>query len=54
MQIFGYVKNREAKVKVVFANGEVVEGPLLAVLTRMDVLQQVESAVVGHSGLFIQ
>ncbi|GIM48439.1 hypothetical protein DNHGIG_39880 [Collibacillus ludicampi] len=49
MQIFGYVKNRKAKVKVVFANGEVVEGPLLGVLTRMDVLKHVESAVVAHT-----
>lgn len=51
MQIFGFVKNHEAKVKVVFKNGVVIEGPLLGVLTRMDVLQHVESAVVGHSGL---
>lgn len=40
MKVFGYVKNREAKVKVVFSNGEVIEGPLLAVLTRADVLSK--------------
>ncbi|HHY67001.1 MAG TPA: hypothetical protein GX517_07340 [Alicyclobacillus sp.] len=40
-------------VRVVFPSGVTIEGPMLKVLTRIDVLKSVESAAWQRNGLRI-
>lgn len=53
MWVYGKVRDGIPMVRVVLPDGKTVEGPMLKVLTRIDVLKSVESAVVAHNGLRI-
>lgn len=49
MRVYGKVRDGVPTVRVVFPDGRTAEGPMLKVLTRIDVLKSVEPAVRQHN-----
>ena len=53
MRIYGKVRDGVPMVRVVLPDGKTVEGQLMEVMTRADVLKCVESAAWQRNGLRI-
>lgn len=49
MKVYGKVRDGVPLVRVVFDSGAIIEGPLMEVMTRADVLKSIEPVVLPHN-----